>query len=103
MQLLSVIAHSRVTIFTIDTDQKVTMLEGALIWDTTTDDNNHREDRRWYIGENVYQVFNRLTERLGEGEQPKFLQPIEAVLKGADPEHVVAEEHPFSKFTHHDC
>ena len=70
------------------------MLEGALIWDSSRDEN--QEDGRWFIGENVYTVFNRLTEHLAEGEQPHFLQPIEDCLDGKIAEDVVAEEHQFS-------
>lgn len=105
-QLLSVIAHSRVTIFTADLKRRVTMLEGALIWDN---DNQNSKNSEWFIGENVYTVFNRLTEQLAEGEKPDFLQPIEAVLNGQATDGVGVDEHSFSKSpcylaaaTHHD-
>ncbi|KAK5992852.1 Peroxide stress-activated histidine kinase mak1 [Cladobotryum mycophilum] len=84
-QLLSVIAHSHVTIFTVDPERKVTMLEGALIWNAS-DDNN--DGSRWYIGENMYTVFNRLTEQLPQGENPKWLQSIEDILDGRSKEDV---------------
>jgi len=75
-QLLSVIAVSHITMFTVDLDSRVTMLEGALIWDSTCDGSS-----RWYIGQNVYDVFNRLNS-LSEGEMPPFLQPLQSVLTG---------------------
>lgn len=75
-QLLSVIAVSHMTMFTVDLDSRVTMLEGALIWDSTCDSSS-----RWYIGQNVYEVFNRLNS-LPEGQMPPFLQPLESVLTG---------------------
>jgi PAS domain S-box-containing protein len=93
-QLLSVIAHAHVTIFTTDVNRNVTMLEGALIWDSTGDES--RADSRWFIGRNIYYVFNRLTECLSEGEQPHFLQPIEDCLNGKISEDTVAEEHQLS-------
>ncbi|EGX89909.1 autoinducer 2 sensor kinase/phosphatase luxQ [Cordyceps militaris CM01] len=78
-QLLSVIAHSHVTIFTVDPNRRVTMLEGALIWDTTYQDT---EKGRWFIGEDMYTVFNRLTEQMPEGERPDWLNSIEEILEG---------------------
>ncbi|POR37491.1 Hybrid signal transduction histidine kinase J [Tolypocladium paradoxum] len=85
-QLLSVIAHSHVTIFTVDPGRLVTMLEGALIWNNTYEENH--DGSRWFIGENMYTVFNRLTEQLPEGERPEFLQPIEDILDGKSTEDV---------------
>lgn len=85
-QLLSVIAHSHVTIFTVDPSRLVTMLEGALIWNNTYEENH--DGTRWFIGENMYTVFNRLTEQLPEGERPEFLQPIEDILDGVSSEDV---------------
>lgn len=77
-QLLSVIAHSQVTIFTVDQQRRITMLEGALIWNNTYEDSH--DSSRWYIGENMYSVFSRLTNQVAEGEQLGFLQPIEDIL-----------------------
>jgi PAS domain S-box-containing protein len=90
-QLLSVIAHSHVTLFTVDPNRRVTMLEGALIWNNTYEEN----DNRWYIGEDMYTVFNRLTEQMPEGERPDWLQPIEDVLEGKRTEDV--KEHGLGK------
>ncbi|KAK4237506.1 putative signal transduction histidine-protein kinase [Achaetomium macrosporum] len=77
-QLLSVIALSNMTIFNIDRNRKVTMLEGALIWNSHCDSN----EARWYIGENVYKVFNRLNPQLPEGTMPPFLELLESILSG---------------------
>ncbi|EFZ03544.2 autoinducer 2 sensor kinase/phosphatase luxQ [Metarhizium robertsii ARSEF 23] len=85
-QLLSVIAHSQVTIFTVDTSRRVNMLEGALIWNHTYEDVH--DPSRWYIGENMHTVFNRLVDQLPEGEQLDFLQPIEDILEGRTTEDV---------------
>ncbi|PHH83964.1 hypothetical protein CDD83_2711 [Cordyceps sp. RAO-2017] len=85
-QLLSVIAHSHVTIFTVDPGRSVTMLEGALIWNNTIEEN--QDGGRWFIGENMYTVFNRLTEQLPAGERPEFLRPIEDILDGKSTEDV---------------
>ncbi|KAH7156198.1 hypothetical protein EDB81DRAFT_380413 [Dactylonectria macrodidyma] len=85
-QLLSVIAHSHVTLFTVDPNRKVTMLEGALIWNNTHEENH--DGTRWFIGENMYTVFNRLTAQLADGERPEFLEPIERMLDGKSLEDV---------------
>ncbi|KAF5013611.1 hypothetical protein FDECE_416 [Fusarium decemcellulare] len=79
-QLLSVIAHSHVTIFTVDLNRRVTMLEGALIWNNTHEENH--DGTRWFVGEDMYKVFNRLTAQLADGERPEFLEPIEFILDG---------------------
>jgi PAS domain S-box-containing protein len=93
-QLLSVIAHSRVTIFAVDVNRRITMLEGALIWDNTGENPEDNSGHRWYIGENVYDVFNRLHPGLPSGERPQFLRPIEQILDGKIAEDT--QEHPIS-------
>lgn len=78
-QLLSLLTHTRVTLFTVDPDRRVTMLEGSLIWDKAEE---LSKNKRWFINQNMYTVFNRLTEQLPEGERPEFLQPAEDILDG---------------------
>lgn len=56
------------------------MLEGALIWDNQVEQTH--KDSRWFIGENMYTVFNRLTQQLPDGELPEWLKHIEDVLEG---------------------
>ncbi|KAK0729137.1 hypothetical protein B0T21DRAFT_292312 [Apiosordaria backusii] len=77
-QLLSVIALSSMTMFTVDLNRKITMIEGALIWDYQCDNTTSR----WFIGEDVYDVFNRLNSQLPEGQMPAFLSPLESILDG---------------------
>jgi len=67
------------TVFTVDLNRRVSMLEGALIWDCDRDSN---ASCRWYVGENVYDVFNRLNSGLPEGQMPDFLIPLESILTG---------------------
>lgn len=93
LQLLSVIAHSQVTIFTVDQRRHVTMLEGALIWNKSVEENH--DGSRWYVGQDMYTVFNRLTEQLPEGVRPDWLQPIEDILEGKIGEDV--KEHGLGK------
>ncbi|KAH7321317.1 hypothetical protein B0I35DRAFT_211892 [Stachybotrys elegans] len=86
-QLLSVIAHAHVTIFTVDTRKRMTMLEGALIWSKNSEDNH--EDSRWFIGENMYNVFNNLIAEPSDEEQSDWLQPVEEILSGHISEDIV--------------
>ena len=79
-QLLSVVAHSHVTLFTVDPQRRVTMLEGALIWDRTHEENH--DGTKWFVGQNMYTVFSRLAAQLTDGDRPDFLQPIELILEG---------------------
>jgi hypothetical protein len=72
-QFLSAARLSHVTLFTVDLERTVTMLEGALVYDSGS---------KWYIGENVYNVFNQLNSRVANGPFPPFLEPIEPILSG---------------------
>ncbi|KAK4190554.1 putative signal transduction histidine-protein kinase [Podospora australis] len=77
-QLLSVIALSHMTMFTVDLDRRITMIEGSLIWDAQCDNS----ESRWYIGKDVFDVFNRLNSQLPEGQIPSFLKPLDSILAG---------------------
>ncbi|PSR80386.1 hypothetical protein BD289DRAFT_374117 [Coniella lustricola] len=76
-QLLSVISHAHVTLFTVDLERKVTMLEGALIENAGIGLNSSPD---WYLGGIVDDVFNRLHPELPPGERPDFLSAIDAVI-----------------------
>ncbi|KAI1485311.1 hypothetical protein F5X96DRAFT_674757 [Biscogniauxia mediterranea] len=94
-QLLSVLTHARTTIFSVDRDCKVTMLEGALIWGdrkghTTTDDDSNPDSQR-FIGRNVDEVFNDLNPQLRHGEAPTFLKPAKELLAGKELKETVHE------------
>ena len=93
-QLLSVIAHSHVTVFTVDSRLRVTMIEGALIWNARHGSNGSR----WFIGENVYDVFNALNPLLPEGQHPPFLANLESIIGGELPEDL--QEHQIRMFTY---
>lgn len=91
-QLLSVIAHAHVTIFTVDCNRKITMLEGALIENAEM---NQISGNSWYIGGNVDDVFNRLHPELPDGQRPDFLSAIDAIIDRQASDVVV--EHSISK------
>lgn len=69
------------------------MLEGALIWNNTWEDN--QDGNRWYIGENMTTVFNRLTEDTTNDECPDWLQPVDDIFEGRVSDDVV--EHGIGK------
>lgn len=91
-QLLSVIAHAHVTIFTVDLDRKITMLEGALIENA---DLASDSQPGWCMGGNVDEVFNRLHPELPEGQRPDFLAAIDAIIARKPGDMVV--EHSIGK------
>lgn len=76
-QLLSVISHAHVTLFTVDLERKITMLEGSLIEKA---DISLNSSPGWYLGGIVDEVFNRLHPELPLGERPDFLSAIDAVI-----------------------
>lgn len=83
-QLSTLIAHSRVTLFTVDIERNISMFEGALAWDIKgkgTGDSGNQGRSDWFIGENVYEVFVRLVSGI-PGEKLEFLEPIEDVFAG---------------------
>lgn len=91
-QLLSVIAHAHVTIFTVDTNRKITMLEGALIENEGLSIDGKPT---WCVGGNVDEVFNRLHPELPAGQRPNFLSAIDSVIARKTGDVVV--EHNISK------
>lgn len=94
-QLRSVIAHSRMTMFAVDPNRKVTLLEGSLIWDALSPECGSSS---WFIGKDVYEVFNNINQQLPNGQTPAFLQPLESILGGKSP--VELQDHKFGKYHH---
>ncbi|ORY57135.1 uncharacterized protein BCR38DRAFT_354844 [Pseudomassariella vexata] len=94
-QLLTVLSHAQTTIFSVDRERRVTMLEGALIWnapgDTASDNDSEDLETRRYIGMNVDEVFNDLSPQLRQGEMPAFLAPIHDMICGRKQRAVVQE------------
>ena len=73
--LLRVIETSQVTLWTVDRDRNITLLEGSLMWETE-DQSIKKED---VIGRNIYEIF----EGLKPAEETEFYRkPIEDILSG---------------------
>lgn len=79
-KLLNVIAHAKVTVWSVDRHRNLTFLEGKLMWDASEEDIGPQS-----LGQNVYDVFGR---HKGEIDLPLYKKPIEEVLDGAAKEQV---------------
>lgn len=89
-QLLSVITHAQVTLFSVDRHRKINLLEGSFIWDLESDVGSSDESVGSgkargddYIGKNVYDVFSHSSNHRQRHDMiPSSLQPIEDILTG---------------------
>ena len=73
-QFLNVIKHSKVTIWAIDRDYKITFLEGELMWKDES-----LEFMREAIGKNVFEYFSEQQEKRG---WDMFADLIRSILDG---------------------
>lgn len=87
--LLSVLYHAQVTVFSVDNQRNITLLEGAFIWDLDAseygegdDSMSNRSSIEQYIGKNVYEVLGAHDKGSRFNGIPASLQPIEDVLNG---------------------
>ncbi|KAI2469567.1 hypothetical protein F4781DRAFT_393920 [Annulohypoxylon bovei var. microspora] len=94
-QLLSVLIHAQTTIFAVDHDLNVTMLEGALTWNAAKGegsvDDADKLDPRTYVGKRIDKVFTNLNPHLRLDEFPEFLEPLKRVLAGEQTSETVHE------------
>ncbi|KAI1876146.1 hypothetical protein JX265_000604 [Neoarthrinium moseri] len=97
-QLLSVLSHAQTTIFSVDRNRKVTMLEGAIIWDRRKEARGREDESSdddlyalHYVGRDVDEVFNDLNSRMPHGEIPAFLAPIHEMFHGKRRRDMVTE------------
>ncbi|TGO25967.1 hypothetical protein BPAE_0069g00390 [Botrytis paeoniae] len=90
-QLLSVITHAQVTLFSVDRHRKLNLLEGSFIWDLDSDAGSSDESVAGsgkakgcdYIGRDVYEVFSHPNNQRQRHDMiPSSLQPIEDILTG---------------------
>ena len=79
-QLLNVIKHAEVTVWTVDRNRNLTFLEGRLMWDAGEKDITSES-----IGKNVYDVFGRYQ---GQIDLPLYKKPIEGILGGEQKEQI---------------
>ena len=84
---MSVIGHAQVTLFSVDRNRRITLLEGSFIWDLDSEGGSGDEGGKGtkgedYIGKNIYDVFHNTGDPHKEGNVPASLQPIEDILTG---------------------
>lgn len=90
-QLLSVIAHAQVTLFSVDRNRNLTLLEGAFIWNLESDDESGSgilSKSENYIGKNIYEVYGATNPDHKGGQVPPSLQAVEDILTGKTMEEV---------------
>jgi hypothetical protein len=99
-RLSTVIAHSKVTLITVDTDRRVSMFEGALGRDVLGGDRADLEYQRRsseFIGQDISDVLSQLDLDVTEEQKLDFLQPLDEVLSGninrGQKEHKIRECH----------
>ncbi|KAI1464402.1 uncharacterized protein F4812DRAFT_210785 [Daldinia caldariorum] len=94
-QLLSVLTHAQTTIFAVDRDLKLTMLEGAVTWlsgklDSTSND-TERPDLPTFVGKGIEEVFTGLNPKSLPSEVSAFLEPVKRILAGQQTTETVHE------------
>ncbi|TVY81195.1 Two-component system protein A [Lachnellula suecica] len=95
-QLLSVIAHAQVTLFSVDRNRNITLIEGSFIWDLESEIGSGDESGSGtksakgedFIGKNIYDAFLKARNERKTGDLPPSLQPIEDILTGKSMEDV---------------
>ncbi|KAI5203811.1 hypothetical protein E4T38_05036 [Aureobasidium subglaciale] len=77
LQLLQVIEMAKITLWSVNSDRNLSMLEGAIVWN---DDSKHSDEeiRRYAIGKNVFELFD--TAAILDGGHHK--EYIENILAG---------------------
>ncbi|KAH7391349.1 hypothetical protein BKA64DRAFT_710256 [Cadophora sp. MPI-SDFR-AT-0126] len=97
-QLLSVITHAQVTLFAVDRNRMITLLEGAFIWDLEKDAESGDESVSskptagdHFVGKPVYEVLSQSKSPRDKDGIPSSLKPIEDILTGNSMEEV--QEH----------
>lgn len=71
-QLLKVTEHANVTLWAINRDRRIVLLEGSLMWDDEGKDTINEA-----IGHNIYNIFGRIW---GRNEVICWKNPIERIL-----------------------
>ncbi|KAI9812484.1 MAG: hypothetical protein M1827_004715 [Pycnora praestabilis] len=75
-QLLRVVEHAQITLWAVNRERNLTLLEGRLMWDEEEKDTSETS-----IGKNVYDVFGR---HHGKTDLPLYKGKIEAILNGEE-------------------
>jgi hypothetical protein len=93
-QLLSVITHAQVTIFTVDTHFEITMVEGSFLQELIRAVGGNISPLESPVEKNIFDVFHGIDPNLRPGIET-FLAPIRDIVTGAIVEDTV--EHSLGK------
>lgn len=85
-QLLKVIDHAQVTLWAVDRNRNLTLLEGNLVWKKTSEEGGSPEIGPDAIGKNIYEVFG---QNEGAEDIPFLKRPIERILENHASEEIV--------------
>ncbi|KXJ91220.1 hsp90-like protein [Microdochium bolleyi] len=91
-RLKTVLGHAQTTIFTVDRQARLSMLEGAMVWNLQNG-RTKQFDSTSCIGRNVDDVFKEIIPNVREDEATKFLAGLHDLLAGRRARDVVIE-HP---------
>lgn len=79
-KLLKVIAHAKVTVWSVDSKRNLTFIEGPLMWDQ-----DEKDIEPTVLHQNVYEVFGR---KEGALDLPLYKEPIEKIFNGEAKEQI---------------
>ena len=99
-ELQQVLRHAQTTIFSVDRDRRVTMMEGALVMDGEPDnatDDSQDDDLQRFVGQDIDEVFKDLNPQLQHEQLASFLEPMAKQLTDKYPENIIVE-HDLSEF-----
>jgi len=89
-RLKTVLSHAQTTIFTVDRKGRLTMLEGAMVWDLQKGQ-KARFDSAKCIGRQIEDVFAKINPETKDGETKAFLSGLYDILSGRQPQDTVHE------------
>ncbi|KAH7027702.1 uncharacterized protein B0I36DRAFT_247629 [Microdochium trichocladiopsis] len=89
-RLKTVLSHAQTTIFTVDRQSRLTMLEGAMVWNRQKG-HASRFDSRKCIGRKVDEVFVEINPDTKEGEAKEFLSGLHDILADRQARDIVHE------------
>jgi len=89
-QLLQVLDTGKVTIFTVGSDRRLQMLEGAMVWRRQCD------DPREYLGKPIDHIFGHELDIPDQSVLKPFLEPLDKILAKKSAEEVAEFHVPHS-------
>ena len=76
-QLLRVVEHAKITLWAVDRERKLSLLEGNLLWNPRTDGSENGQE----LGRYIYDIFPK-QHFAGNDSKAFYEQPIDDILAG---------------------